>query len=115
MEGLGTLIIIGVGIALVCVLIWAYLHHRYVKSLEAKGWSYDGSPGISTAYGLNVAPFGVGFERKVRHHGDRPLPARLLRPRAGLRLEGSRRLAPADPQLEWQPTSAQPGGDERTG
>ncbi len=65
MEGLGTLIIVVVGIALVCVLIWAYLHHKYVKSLEAKGWSYDGSPGISTAYGLNVAPFGVGFERKV--------------------------------------------------
>ena len=49
MEGLGTLIIVVVGIALVCVLIWAYLHHKYVKSLEAKGAPASRPPTASTS------------------------------------------------------------------
>lgn len=45
--------------------IWAYLRHRYIQSLEEKGWRFISSPPIDIAYGLNVPPFGVGFQRKV--------------------------------------------------
>lgn len=66
MEAFLTVLLVVGGVALVCLVIWAILHHRYVKSFEDKGWVYDGSPDISVVYGLNVAPFGMGFRRRVK-------------------------------------------------
>lgn len=45
--------------------VWAYLRHRYVQSLRAKGWEFINSPPLSIVYGLNVPPFGMGFKRRV--------------------------------------------------
>lgn len=56
---------IGGGIA------WAVVRHRYVKSLEAKGWTWEGSAGPQVTIGMNNPPFGVGFDRNAGHfiHG----------------------------------------------
>lgn len=45
--------------------VWGVLRHRYVQSLRAKGWEFITSPPISIAFGLNVPPFGAGFDRRV--------------------------------------------------
>ena len=45
--------------------IWAYLRHRYLRAVEARGWRAIGSPPISLVHGLNVPPFGLGFDRRV--------------------------------------------------
>ncbi|GAA4903843.1 hypothetical protein GCM10025789_23560 [Tessaracoccus lubricantis] len=45
--------------------VWGMLRHRYVQSLRAKGWEFITSPPLSIVHGLNVPPFGVGFDRRV--------------------------------------------------
>ena len=50
------------------LIAWAVVHHLYVKSFEDKGWSYQGSGAITVVNGLNVAPFGMGFERSIGKH-----------------------------------------------
>ncbi len=66
MEALGPLLLVIGGMVVAALIVWAIMHHRYVKSFEDKGWAYEGSPPISIAHGLNVAPFGVGLERGVK-------------------------------------------------
>lgn len=45
--------------------IWFYLRQRWIQSLRAKGWFFEGSPGIQEVFGLNVPPFGLGENRRV--------------------------------------------------
>ncbi|HQD21305.1 MAG TPA: hypothetical protein PKY27_03530 [Arachnia sp.] len=66
MSGLLTLFLILLGLAAAGFAVWAFLRHRYVSALQAKGWSFLGSPDISITHGLNVPPFGVGFDRSVK-------------------------------------------------
>ncbi|NHB83996.1 hypothetical protein G7085_03130 [Tessaracoccus sp. HDW20] len=63
---LGPLLIVLVVAVAIGLGLWAWLHHRYVKSFESRGWTYLGSPSIAIAHGLNVPPFGEGFERSVK-------------------------------------------------
>jgi len=62
----GVLLIVVLVVVAIGLGVWAWLHHRYVKSFESRGWTYLGNPPISIAHGLNVAPFGEGFERSVK-------------------------------------------------
>lgn len=54
------LILVGLGFG-----VWGLLRWRYVRSLEDRGWEFDPKPTMGLAVGLNHAPFGAGFERKV--------------------------------------------------
>lgn len=45
--------------------VWGIRRHLYVKELTGRGWTFVTSPSIGIAYGLNVPPFGLGFERDV--------------------------------------------------
>lgn len=54
-----------VGIGLLALLVWALMRWRYVRSLRQRGWEFDTSPTIDNVIGLNHAPFGAGFGRKV--------------------------------------------------
>ena len=65
MSALTWTLIIVAAVAAVAFIVWAILRHRYVKSLEEKGWRFVTSPSIDVAYGLNVPPFGVGLGRRV--------------------------------------------------
>lgn len=47
------------------VVIWAVYRHRYVKSLTDRGWTFITSPSLTIGFGLNVPPFGVGFDRDI--------------------------------------------------
>ncbi|MDO5676740.1 MAG: hypothetical protein Q4G35_04430 [Propionibacteriaceae bacterium] len=59
------IIFVLIGLAAVGFGIWGVLRHQYVQSLRAKGWEFITSPSIAISYGLNVPPFGQGFERRV--------------------------------------------------
>ncbi len=52
-------------------ITWAVLRRRYIKSIEAKGWTWEGSSGPQITIGMNNPPFGVGFNRSAGHfiHG----------------------------------------------
>lgn len=52
-------------LAAVGLAIWGILRWRYVKQIRDLGWAFDTSPSISNIIGLNHAPFGQGFDRKV--------------------------------------------------
>ncbi len=65
MNGVVIFLLVLVGIAAVAGGIWLYRKHQYVKAIEARGWTWVESPGIGITMGLNTAPFGVGFSRKV--------------------------------------------------
>ena len=65
MEGFVVLILFIVLAVAAGFGLWAIARHRYVKSLRDKGWTFITSPDISIVHGLNVPPFGVGFQRKV--------------------------------------------------
>lgn len=56
---LGLLAALGAGIG----IAFYVRHRRYVNALEARGWSFDGTPGDEVANGLLVPPFGIGFDR----------------------------------------------------
>ncbi|MHA7860856.1 hypothetical protein ACX1DX_05695 [Tessaracoccus sp. Y36] len=58
-------VLIVLAVAAVGFGIWGLLRHRYVQSLRAKGWEFITSPPLSITYGLNVPPFGLGFDRRV--------------------------------------------------
>lgn len=60
-----SLLLVLLGVALVGLLVWLWFRHRYIESLRAKGWQFIDSPPISIVFGLNVAPFGMGFNRRV--------------------------------------------------
>lgn len=45
--------------------VWGIRRHLYVKELTERGWRFVNSPSIGIVYGLNVPPFGLGFERDV--------------------------------------------------
>ncbi len=66
MSGLLTLFAVLLGLAAAGLVVWAIFRHRYVSALRAKGWSFLSSPDISITHGLNVPPFGVGFDRSVK-------------------------------------------------
>lgn len=66
MDAVAVMLVILVAVAvgsLVVWLLWALLCRRWVKSLEAKGWQFETSPGPEVTYGLNCPPFGLGFSR----------------------------------------------------
>lgn len=65
MSDLSVFILVVLILAAVGFAVWGILRHRYVKSLEDKGWQFITSPDISIVHGLNVPPFGEGFNRKV--------------------------------------------------
>lgn len=65
MDGIVILLLVIFGVAVLAVGIWLYRKHRYVKAIEARGWTWVESPDIGITIGLNSAPFGVGFSRKV--------------------------------------------------
>ena len=58
-------VLILLALAAVGFAVWGIMRHRYVESLRAKGWEFITSPSIQIAFGLNVPPFDVGFDRKV--------------------------------------------------
>lgn len=66
MSTLLILFVVLLGLAAAGLVVWAIFRHRYVSALEAKGWRFLSSPDISITHGLNVAPFGVGFDRSVK-------------------------------------------------
>lgn len=41
------------------------VHRRYIKALEASGWTFIDKPAPSVAFGLNNPPFGMGTDRAV--------------------------------------------------
>lgn len=65
MDGLVALLLVLMVIAAVIGGIWIYRKHQYVKAIEQRGWTWVESPNIGITVGLNSAPFGVGFSRKV--------------------------------------------------
>lgn len=65
MESFFLAIAVLVGVALLIGIGFWIMRARYVKSLRDKGWEFNTSPDISITHGLNVPPFGMGFERKV--------------------------------------------------
>ena len=50
------------GMVVAALIVWAIMHHRYVKSFEDKGWAYEGSPPISIA---TIVPAGTGTDPAV--------------------------------------------------
>ena len=60
-----TIFILVVVAALVGVLVYLIRRNRYVASLRARGWDFVASPGLDVTLGLNVAPFGLGFDRRA--------------------------------------------------
>ncbi|MDO5093984.1 MAG: hypothetical protein Q4D79_11310 [Propionibacteriaceae bacterium] len=65
MEALTYVLLALGGLVLLGLTIWGVARWRYVQSLKALGWEFDSNPGIDICYGLNIPPFGVGFEREV--------------------------------------------------
>lgn len=65
MNGILIVVLLVLGVAAVAGGIWLYRKHQYVKAIEARGWTWVESPTIAITVGLNTAPFGVGFSRKV--------------------------------------------------
>lgn len=65
MSDLLLVVLLVVGIAAVVGGIWLHRKHKYIKAIEARGWTWVESPDIGITVGLNVAPFGIGFSRKV--------------------------------------------------
>ncbi|MFT3887293.1 MAG: hypothetical protein QM713_03915 [Arachnia sp.] len=59
-------ILVILGVVAAGFAVWAFLRHRYISALKAKGWSFLAAPDISITCGLNVPPFGVGFDRAVK-------------------------------------------------
>jgi len=44
---------------------WYVMRQRYIKAFESLGWTFVNTPVIDIVHGLNVPPFGLGFDRKV--------------------------------------------------
>lgn len=65
MEPLLVLIIVLAVVGCAALGSWAYLRHRYLRAVEARGWRAIGAPPISVIHGLNLPPFGLGFDRRV--------------------------------------------------
>ncbi|RMB59659.1 hypothetical protein [Tessaracoccus antarcticus] len=65
MNNVVVLLLVMLAIAIIVGGIWYYTKRRYIKSIEERGWTWVESPGIDIIIGLNTAPFGVGFERRV--------------------------------------------------
>lgn len=61
MLALIVILILGAGIG----ITFALLRYRYVRAIEAKGWTFTSNPSLRLTYGLNCAPFGRGFDRKI--------------------------------------------------
>ena len=57
------LIVLAVGAAI--GILFAVRRQRYIRSLEAQGWTFDNSPTLAASYGLNCPPFGLGFDRRI--------------------------------------------------
>ncbi|MFT4228290.1 hypothetical protein [Micropruina sp.] len=55
------LLIVGVAVG----TFFLIRRQRYVRSLRAQGWTFEGSPTLVTTYGLNCPPFGLGYTRKI--------------------------------------------------
>ncbi|CAI9399598.1 hypothetical protein [Aestuariimicrobium sp. T2.26MG-19.2B] len=67
MDGGGgwVVLLVVLGLVVAGLIVWGVLRARYVKSLRDKGWRFVTSPDVSIVHGLNVAPFGLGFNRRV--------------------------------------------------
>ncbi|MGO1385880.1 MAG: hypothetical protein ACTHU1_13990 [Arachnia sp.] len=65
MNGLLIFVIIVVALAAVGGGVWLWMRHRYISAIEERGWTWVESPDMGITTGLNHAPFGIGFRRKV--------------------------------------------------
>ncbi|MDO5735177.1 MAG: hypothetical protein Q4P15_01730 [Propionibacteriaceae bacterium] len=65
MDSIVVVVFLIIGVAALVLGVWLYQKHKYIKAIEAHGWTWVESPDISIAIGLNAAPFGIGFSRKV--------------------------------------------------
>ncbi|MEO7587305.1 MAG: hypothetical protein ABIS84_04680 [Arachnia sp.] len=65
MNSVVIVLLVVIAVVAVVVGVWFYKKQRYIKAIEARGWTWVESPGIDITIGLNAAPFGVGFARKV--------------------------------------------------
>lgn len=55
------LVVLGGGIATIAIV----RRQRYIKALEAQGWTFENSPTLDATFGLNCPPFGVGYNRSI--------------------------------------------------
>ncbi len=65
MQGLFYLFAVLLVLVVLGLAIWGVVRYRYVRSLKRQGWEFDSNPTISIAHGLNIPPFGIGFDRSV--------------------------------------------------
>ncbi len=65
MNSVVIVVLVIIGIAAVILGLWLHKKHKYIKAIEAHGWTWVESPGIGITVGLNTAPFGIGFARRV--------------------------------------------------
>ena len=65
MNSVVIVMLVIIGIAAVILGLWLHKKHKYIKAIEAHGWTWVESPGIGITVGLNTAPFGIGFARRV--------------------------------------------------
>lgn len=49
------------------LVTWFVIRQRYIKSIEERGWQWIGKADVNITVGLNIAPFGLGFQRKTGH------------------------------------------------
>ncbi len=68
MDSVGVVILVVLVALAAAGITWLVVRHRYIKSLEAKGWSWQGDVAPQLTAGLNNPPFGLGFDRDVGHH-----------------------------------------------
>ncbi|TDE89954.1 hypothetical protein EXU48_18670 [Occultella glacieicola] len=61
---IGVLLLLGAGIG---IFFWRR-RVGYIKSLTDRGWAFESSPTLAIANGLNVPPFGLGFDRSTDEH-----------------------------------------------
>ena len=57
------LAIVAIGTAL--AIFFIVRRRRYIRSLEAQGWTFENSPTLASSYGLNCPPFGLGYDRRI--------------------------------------------------
>ncbi|WP_203569200.1 hypothetical protein [Aestuariimicrobium ganziense] len=53
------------GVAITIGVIWYIQRQRYIQAFESLGWTFVNTPSIEIAHGLNMPPFGLGFDRRV--------------------------------------------------
>ncbi|MFT4294776.1 MAG: hypothetical protein QM582_05120 [Micropruina sp.] len=64
-SSIGQILLILLVVAVAVGLFFLIRRLRYVKSLRAQGWTFDGSPSLASTYGLNCPPFGLGYRRTI--------------------------------------------------